>query len=180
MVNRTMQAKAMKRRRQLRRLPRRLDDDVPGQFEKHSGTAIPKRLLAEGVSAPRQPNRELMEGYKHRSKSLERDEHEDNLLILLFYGRLSFPGVSPSRKEVIEHIARIKAVSEELRSFDILCNRVHRARVFYNSQKTKFILSYENYKEGVIRTSMTYQFRQNLIDDFRKDKLVWVEIRSSG
>jgi len=180
MGNRTMQAKARKRLLQLRRLPRRLDDDVPGVFEKHSGSPIPKRLLAEGVVAPRQPNRELMEGYKHRAKSLERDEHEDNLLILHFYGRLSFPGVSPSRKEVLEHIARVRAVSEELRSFDILCNRVHRARVFYNLQRTKFIISYENFKEGVIRTSMTYTYRQHLIDDFRRDKLVWVEIKSSG
>ncbi len=69
MANRTMQAKALKLQRQLRKLPRRITDP-PGEFVKHSATEIPSRLKAEGISAPRSPNRELMDGYKHRAKSL--------------------------------------------------------------------------------------------------------------
>lgn len=180
MANRTMQAKAMKLRRQIRRPPRRMSDDVPGAFEKHSGTPIPARLKAEGVRAPMAPIKDILQIYKNSAKSLEHDPHEDDLLIIRYYGRVTFPGIPPARKEVLEHIARIRQVSEELQSFEILRTAVHRARVFYNPTKTKFIISYENFKEGVIRTSMTYQFRQNLIDDFRQDKLIWVEIRASG
>lgn len=180
MANHTMQDKARKRMLQIRRLPRRMPGEVAGTLEKHSGTPIPSRLLAEGVRAPMTPIRDILQIYKNSAKSLERDETEDNLLIIRFYGRVSFPGIPPARKEVLEHIARIRQVSEELQSFEILRTAVHRARVFYNPQKNKFIISYENFKEGTIRTSMTYQYRQHLIDDFRRDKLIWVEIRSSG
>lgn len=180
MANRTLQAKARKRMLQIRRLPRRMPGEVEGSFTEHSGTPIPARMKAEGVRAPMRPVKEILQYYKNSANSLKKDEHEENMLILLFYGRLAFPGVPPARKEVLEHLARLRAVSPELKSFTILENRVHRARVFYNPTKTKFILSYEDIRKGTVLTSMTYRYRPNLIDDFRADRITWVEIRSSG
>lgn len=95
MANRTMQAKARKLRRQLRKLPDRIGDPV-GSFVEHSGTPIPARLKAEGVSAPRSPNRELMDGYKHRAKSLGMDDKPKR-----------FSGVAPGRKEAEERLAQM-------------------------------------------------------------------------
>lgn len=96
MANRTMQAKALKLQRQLRRLPRRISDP-PGEFIKHSGTPIPARLSAEGVSAPRSPNRELMDGYKHRAKSLNMADVAKR-----------FSGVPPGRLEAMQRAMELK------------------------------------------------------------------------
>jgi len=96
MANRTMQAKALKLQRQLRKLPRRIVDP-PGEFEKHSGTAIPARLKAEGLVAPRSPNRELMDGYKHRAKSLSMADTVKR-----------FSGVPPGRLEALERAMKMR------------------------------------------------------------------------
>jgi hypothetical protein len=91
-----MQAKALKLQRQLRKMPRRIEDP-PGEFTKHSGTEMPSRLKAEGVSAPRSPNRELMDGYKHRAKSLSMADVAKR-----------FSGIPPGRLEAMERAMRIK------------------------------------------------------------------------
>lgn len=99
MANRTMQAKALKLQRQLRKLPRRIADP-PGEFVKHSSTVIPARMLAEGVSAPRSPNRELMDGYKHRAKSLGMAD-----------AVARFSGVPPGRLEAMERAMQLQVES---------------------------------------------------------------------
>lgn len=96
MANRTMQAKSLKLQRQLRKLLCRIEDP-PGEFIKHSGTDIPARLKAEGVSAPRSPNRELMDGYKHRAKSLGMADVAKR-----------FSGIPPGRLEAMERAMKLK------------------------------------------------------------------------
>lgn len=96
MANRTMQAKALKLQRQLRKLPRRIEDP-PGEFVKHSETPIPKRLQAEGLAVPRSPNRELMDGYKHRAKSLGMADAVKR-----------YAGVPPGRLEAIQRAMELK------------------------------------------------------------------------
>lgn len=112
MANRTMQAKALKLQRQLRKLPRRIEDP-PGKFEKHSGTPIPARLSAEGVSAPRMPNRELMQGYKHRAKSLGMEDKAKR-----------FSGTPSGRAEaqaVIDAMRRAEATELDAETRRLLC-----------------------------------------------------------
>jgi hypothetical protein len=91
-----MQAKALKLQRQLRKMPRRIEDPL-GEFTKHSGTDMPARLKAEGLSAPRSPNRELMDGYKHRAKSLSMADVAKR-----------FSGIPPGRLEAMERAMRIQ------------------------------------------------------------------------
>lgn len=105
MANRTMQAKALKLQRQLRKLPRRIEDP-PGKFTKHSGTEMPARLKAEGLSVPRTPNRELIGGYKHRAKSLQTSMEEADEMVLGKYGRM-FIGVPPGKQEARERMRQI-------------------------------------------------------------------------
>jgi hypothetical protein len=102
MANRTMQAKTLKLQRQLRKLPRRIEDP-PGEFTKHSGTEMPARLKAEGVSGKRTPNRELIGGYKHRANSLKTSMQEADELVLGTYGRL-FIGTPPGKQEAQERM----------------------------------------------------------------------------
>lgn len=112
MANRTMQAKAMKLQRQIRKLPRRMPGEVQGKFVEHSSTPIPPRLSAEGVSAPRSPNRELMDGYKHRAKSLGMADTVAR-----------FKGIPPGRLEALERAMQMKGeevdptISKALRYF---------------------------------------------------------------
>lgn len=172
MANRTMQAKALKLQRQLRKMPRRMPDEVEGIFEDWKGNTIPKRLQGEAVSVPRQPNRELMQGYQHRAKSLSMDNV-----------KARFKGVTPARCQVIEKVKTMMAednIVREGHSFTILDNRVHRARVFYDASKTFWVLVYENFRECIVRRSTTYMDKVRLIDDFKSKsrRLVWVETKS--
>lgn len=183
MANRTMQAKALKLQRQLRRLPRHMPEEVPGSFTEHSGTPIPARLKAEGVSTPRTPNRELIQGYKHRAQSLSRDEAADEAMIKKTW-KTSFKGVTPKRLEVQAKIDATIAsvreiVGEECPCFTIFHSHHHRARVFYNAQKTQWMLIHEDYVKGFVQRSMVYSDKVRLIDDFKskKRRLVWVETR---
>lgn len=174
MANRTMQAKTLKLQRQLRRMPRSMNEDVPGKFEKWSNTPIPARLLAEGVQAGRRPNQELMDGYKHRAKSLSMPDV-----------KARFVGVTPARRLAIakvEALATEDEIISEGRSFTILDTRVHRARVFFNAGKTLWVIVYENFRECIVRRSMSYGDKLHLIDDFRSKsrRLVWVETRLSN
>lgn len=105
MANRTMQAKALKLQRQLRKLPRRIDDP-PGEFTKHSSTDMPARLKAEGVSVPRTPNRELIGGYKHRAKSLATSMEEANEMCMRKQGYYHI-SVPPGRKEASERATQM-------------------------------------------------------------------------
>ena len=166
MVNRVMEGKAFKLQRQLRKLPRVLNTDTTGVFVKHSSAEIPARLKAEGVSAPRQPNAELMKGYKHRAASLAREDKPGK-----------FPGQSPGNC-VSRHLERIENHYDADKSFTILNTRVHRARVFFNAPRTVYILLYENFKQQIIRSSFPHCDKKELVDKFKASCLAWVEFTS--
>lgn len=172
MVNRVMEAKAFKLQRQLRKLPRRMPetDEVPGEFHNHSSSKIPARLSAEGLVAPRQPNRELMQGYQHRAASLGREDKPGK-----------FTGVPPGRKEAEQTIQRLKDQFGVYLSFTILDTRVHRARVFFNPERTAYVLLYEKYYDDhAVLRSLPHCNKIELIDSFRSKCLTLVKHVSSG
>ena len=106
MANPTMRQKTLKLQRQLRKLPRRINDP-PGTFIKHSGTPIPARMKAEGVKAPSRPQPELMKGYKHRANSLKTTMEEADWQVLCKYGVLTHmdhPGQEEARERRIQMI----------------------------------------------------------------------------
>jgi len=166
MVNRVMEAKEFKLQRQIRKLPRILYTETPGVFTKHSTAEIPARLKAEGVVAPRQPNSELMKGYKHRAASLAREDKPGK-----------FAGQSPGDC-VSRHLQRIEDHYDADKSFTILSTRVHRARVFFNAPRTVYILLYENFYQQIVRSSFPHCDKKELVDKFKASCLVWVEFTS--
>lgn len=180
MANRTMQAKRLKLQRQLRRLPRVIEDP-PGDFTEHSKTPIPARLKAEGVRAPMMPIRPVMQMYRNSAKSLETSMAEANEKCLEKFGFLHI-GTPPGKKESFDRMIkfqmdRVQSLVNSRIGFNILDNSVHWARVYRNATSTAFVVLYVNFKEGVIRTSMSYRFQKNIVDDFRSNKLTWVETR---
>jgi hypothetical protein len=164
MVNRVMEAKSLKLVRQLRRLPKPLPDTTPALYADPRVRPIPKAYSAESVSAPRQPNAELMKGYQHRAASLAREPK----------GPINLTQEA-SRYEVLCHLKRMKEFEADHLSFTLLNTRVHRARVFFNPQKTVYILLYENYKEGTVKSSFPHADKKELVDRFRCRQLLWVE-----
>ena len=164
MVNRVMEAKALKLQRQIRRLPRPLPDTTPQLYMDNKVRAIPKAYSAEAVVAPRQPNSELMEGYKHRALSLGREDKP---------GR--FTGKTEPRLLVEQHLERIRAHCPDDLSFTILSTRVHRARVFYNSQRTAYVLLYENFMKQECRSSLPHASKFELVAKFQRNNIQWVE-----
>lgn len=170
MVNRVMEAKAFKLQRQLRRLPRPLPDTTPQLYLDNKVRPIPKRLGAEGVVAPRQPNSELMQGYKHRAASLGREDKPGK-----------FTGTPPGRKAAEEYIQRLKAEFNTYLSFTVLDTRVHRARVFFNPERTAYVLLYEKfYDDCEVLRSLPHCDKKELIDKFRRKMLTFVRHQSSG
>lgn len=175
MANRTMQAKGRKLRWQRRKAPRRLVDP-PGQFIEHSSTPIPARLKAEGMSAPRTPNRDVMDMYKTSANSLKTKDWKGK-----------FKGVTPKRLEVLTKIdvalSQVRqVVGDDMPSFTIFHTHFHRARVFYNATKTQWMIVHEDYVRGVVERSIVYSDKMRLVDDFKnkRRRLVWIETRLSN
>lgn len=170
MPNRVMEAKALKLQRQLRKLPRPLPDTTPQLFLDNKVRPIPKRLGAEGVVAPRQPNSELMQGYKHRAASLAREDKPGK-----------FTGTAPGRREADEAIRRLEVQFNTYLSFTVLDTRVHRARVFFNPERTAYVLLYEKfYDDCEILRSLPHCDKKELIDNFRRKSLTFVKHVTSG
>jgi hypothetical protein len=111
-----------------------------------------------------------MQGYKHRSQSLGMDDVAAR-----------FKGCTPARKAAIERSAevaeQIETVCENMQSFMIVDTRAKRVRVFFNPQKTQFMLVEWNFNASYVRRSMVYGSKVHLIDDFKSasSRLVWVE-----
>lgn len=131
---------------------------------------FPKSYASDYVSCGRQPNQEVINGYKERAKSLAFDEE--------FWDRTvprRFHGVTPARRLVLEQIKRVQEVAPAMMCFTILENRYQRARVFFNSDRTCWILMHENFKSREVRTSMTYADKDRCVSAFHTDKIRWVE-----
>jgi hypothetical protein len=110
-----------------------------------------------------------MQGYKHRAASLCREE---SVPVNLSEGS--------SRLEVLKMIKRLKDDYDAYLSFTILDTRVHRARVYFNPERTAYILLYEMHKTGEVLRSLPHCDKKELVDNFRRDNLVFVRHVSSG
>ena len=153
MANRTMAAKALKLKK-MKRL-------------------FPKQYQANYIPVGRGPNMEVMAGYKERAKGLAFDQKFLDFLEMCS----RFKGKPPGKVEAEAAIRRILEVVPQDMSFTLIRNVFQWARVFFNSEKTCFILLHENYKEGRVRTSMTYHSKDNIIRAWNMDRIRWVEVR---
>jgi hypothetical protein len=181
MVNRTMQAKTIKRNKQ-----RRL---------------FPKRFTAEYISVGAPPNRLVMNEYKERTKSLAFDAKYMEWLEKI----TRFRGKPPGKKEADEAAARINKYRvnphswlAELRDarptwwarIGEVCpsymhvaledSAVRLSKMFFSTDGTHFILYEENFIGRIARLSITYQNRERCIARWRADQVRWVSTVSSS
>ncbi len=167
MANRTMQAKSLKLKRQ-----RRL---------------FPKQYCSDYIAVGGGPNREVMGEYKERSKSLAFDAKY--LEFLEAHAR--FKNVPPGKHEANVRLAKMKLEDYSLTwqriqeaapnlQHVVLIHKLHkRVSMYYNQERTQFILWEEDFAHCTARASIRYQSRERLLERLRNDDVKWVGFVSS-
>lgn len=158
MANRSIEAKKIKMRRMKRTFPR-----------SYCSHYIP-------VGGGTDKERMLMAGYREHARSLAFDSEYMDWLENKFQ---RFKGKTPARCEVEKHLRRIEDIAPAKMCFKLMENSALRARCFYNSDKTHWIIMEENFREGKIYTSMTYSTKDSIVYAWRKQKIKWVHISTT-
>jgi len=156
MANSTMQAKAAKLRKQ-----RRL---------------FPKHLAASYVPVGRGPNKEVMSGYKERTRSLAFDKTYLDWLETV----TRFHGKPPGKLEAEKAWERIRDAAPNLSCVTLVDNKVQNVKMFWNDARNQFILLEENYVGRFIRASIRYQDGERCKRRFLSGQVRWVEFVSSS
>lgn len=150
MANRSMAAKRLKLKRQKRLFPRKLSADyVP------VGTG---------------PDRFVIREYKERTRSLAFDAE----FLASLEAKQKFHGVPPGRLEALEHMKRIENTIPKKECVNIHKTPFLKADLFYNEDRTRFLIYEENYRTRVVRTSMNYNNRERCITAWQEDTIRWV------
>lgn len=153
MANRTMQQKALKAKRQRRAWAKPLS-----------------------IAGGQRPNRGVIQEYKERTNSLGVPEYEIDELIRKLYGREPIQGVPPARTEILAQLERLKKIVPELLFYVYHENSTQRTVIFFNAQKTCWVIGYTNKKTKITLTSMEYGSKDRAIHQFVNDKTVWVHV----
>jgi len=158
MANRTMKAKGDKARRQRRLFPRYL-----------SSSYIP---------TGKPPNMLVMKELKERSLSLAFDEEYIDYLVTRKIMDAEGQHISEGRRLVSAHIKRIQETAPAMTCVTICDTIVKKTLLFYNEDRTRFIIYEANRLEKFVRTSMAYMDRQRCIDAWKSDNTRWVYFSS--
>ena len=158
MANRNMQGKAAKAKRQRRLFPR--------------------NLSASYIPAGKPPNQLVMRELKERSRSLAFDDEYIDYLVKRKGMDQAGQHISEGRRLVSAHIQRIKDTSPSLTCVTICDTLAKRTLLFYNEDRTRFIIYEANRMEKFVRTSMAYMDRQRCIDAWKSDNTRWVYFSS--
>lgn len=153
MANRTMQAKELKHKKQ-----RRL---------------FPKKFAADYIPVGNGPDRFVIRDYKMRNKSLAFDAKYMEYL----EKRTRFAGV-PSGRFAAEQLSELLRTMEEKVQFVNLRPRhpFYQTLMFFNSERTFYMIYEEDYRRQTVSCSIRYQFRQNCLDDWKADKTRWASV----
>ncbi len=154
MSNRTMQQKALKLRKQRR--------------------AMPKYLMKSGII----PNRGVLGEYKERAKGLGVSEDEINLLIQTLYKRDVPVMVSKNREKVLELLRELKQRVPEMLFFSVVDTPYYNTLVFFNIQKTCFVMAESDLRKEITRRSIEYGSKDRIMQAYYSDKIVWISCTS--
>ena len=160
MANRSMQAKTLKMKKARR--------------------SFPKSYSSDFIPVGRAPNRELMAGYKEHARGLAFDATYMEWLETKYQ---RFHGKTPERVycEARAALQRIEELAPAKMCFKLMENSALRTRCFFNAERTVWVIMEEDFRKGVVRTSMTYSCKDNIIYAWKREKLRWVVFsKSSG
>ena len=154
MVNRALQAKELKLKRQKRKLPK---------FYQHV-------YFTEGEHKdPRlEPKDDDVKDYKDSVRYRQRAKGLSEELAVT-----NFKGVTPARKRAVELIKQVVAEGRAL-CFTIIANSHQECRVFFNSQHTAYIIVHQNFKTGIVRRSIEYRSKERALLKWETQKIAWV------
>jgi len=158
MANRTMQAKGLKMKRMKRLFPR--------------------YLSASYIPTGKPPNMLVMRELKERSRSLAFDEEYVDYLVKRKFMDMQGQHISEGRQLVAAHIKRIQETAPAMTCVTICDTIVRKTLLFYNEDRTRFIIYEANRLEKFVRTSMAYMDRQRCIDAWKSDNTRWVYFSS--
>lgn len=149
MVNRTIQAKVLKMKKERRNRPK-----------------------LNPVKVSRAPNINVLKGYAERARGLAFDEEEVERWIVALWGRPAFKGVSPGRHEVLKKLAELGEKELLGLSFTVVDNMFERCRCYFNSERTCAVLVHA--KDGKVRRSMEYGRVDRAIKAWVEGKVKWI------
>ena len=152
MVNRSMQQKTLKMKRQRRAWARPM-------------------AIAAGIA----PNREVIVGYKQRAKGLALSDEEVDALYRRLYKRDPWKGDGPARREVLKLLADMSEQTPDFLFFTIIDNTFQRCRVYFNAQKTCYYLVHEDFRKRIVRRSLTASNKERITTLWNTDRVTWVE-----
>jgi len=158
MANRTMAAKRLKLSRQRRLFPRSLSSDY--------------------IPTGKPPNMLVMRELKERARSLAFSDEYIDYLVTRRQMDAAGQHISVGRREVMAHILRIQETAPALTCVTLDNTVVRKVQMFYNSERTKFVLFEDNKLDLFIRTSLVYMDRLRCIAAFKSDKVRWVTFSS--
>ncbi len=158
MANRTMQAKGLKAKRQKRLFPR--------------------HLAADYIPTGKPPNMLVMRELKERSRSLAFDQEYIDYIVRRRDMDAKGQHISEGRRLVDAHIRRIQETAPSMTCVTICDTVMRKTLLFYNEERTRFIIYEANRLEKYVRTSMAYMDRQRCIDAWKSDNTRWVYFSS--
>jgi hypothetical protein len=135
---------------------------------------FPRYLSASYIPTGKPPDRFVIQEYKERTRSLAFDA--DYLADL--EAKQQFHHVSYKRREVQAHIKRIQELTPSMFCITICDMPAIKAQLFYNSEKTRFMVMESNHLIRQVRTSIIYADKARLIDAWKSETVRWVEFSS--
>lgn len=156
MANRVMQQKKQKMKRERRAWARPLS-----------------------IAGGKTPAKGVIQEYKERAKGLGIDEAEVNRLILQLYGHLPFTctpaGIAEMKQKGLDKlVAELKEIVPQLYFFTLIDNCYQRCRVYFNAQKTCFIIVHDDLRRKVIRRSIEYHDKDLIVSKWHSGKITWI------
>lgn len=153
MANRAMQAKVLKLKKQIRKLPKPYQHVY---FTEGRSKNDPRDYELDPDKSTYAPAVQ----YRARGKG----ELEDGK-------KVRFPGIPPGRVEVLAHLTRIRTAIPDMIGFSLMDTSRLRAMLYRDSQSKTFIILEEDHRTGRVFSSQTYGDRGRIIEHWKKGTL---------
>ena len=151
MVNRVIEAKVLKMKKERRRRPK-----------------------LNPVKKSFRPNKDVLSEYRERTRQLGVDEKEIDDWIKVLFGRPVFKGVPPERKAVLDLLSELREKEMEYLSFSLIQNEIQWCRCYFNSQRTCVILVHADFRTGKLRRSIEYGSIDRAVSRWKDYKVRWL------
>lgn len=114
-----------------------------------------------------QPNREIIRQYQDTAKGLGQP-----------IARAIYANVAPGKYDINDRIEEILSQFDDPLFVTIIENNYQRIRLFFNSEKTCWIIQHVNWRTREVRISITYRSKDRALQVWVQSKVVWKHKKS--